>query len=70
VPSPFHFDRSWHFGVTPAELWATLACTDRYRGWWPWLRAFTVDGDDGDALTTGRLVQFEGHALRARDLRT
>ena len=25
VPSPFRFDRSWHFGVSPEELWTTLA---------------------------------------------
>jgi hypothetical protein len=57
VPSPFRFDRSWHFGVTPAELWSTLARTDRYREWWPWLRTFTVDGRGDDALTTGRTAQ-------------
>jgi uncharacterized protein YndB with AHSA1/START domain len=52
VSSPFRFDRSWHFGVTPGDLWTTLAHTDRYRAWWPWLREFAVDGD-GTALTTG-----------------
>ena len=52
MPSPFRFDRSWYFGVTPAELWSTLAHTERYREWWPWLRAFDVDG--ADALTAGR----------------
>jgi hypothetical protein len=56
VPSPFRFDRSWHFGVSPAELWATLSHTERYRGWWPWLRSFDVDGDADDALTTGRVA--------------
>lgn len=58
MPSPFRFDRAWHFGVTPAELWSTLARTDRYREWWPWLRAFVLDGDSADdALTTGRIAQ-------------
>jgi hypothetical protein len=61
VPSPFRFDRAWHFEVTPAELWTTLAHTERYREWWPWLRTFAVEGDDGkggdDALTTGRLAR-------------
>jgi uncharacterized protein YndB with AHSA1/START domain len=52
VPSPFCFDRSWHFGVSPDELWATLAQSDRYRTWWPWLREFEVDGP-GEALVTG-----------------
>lgn len=55
MPSPFRFDRSWHFGVSPDELWATLTQTDRYREWWPWLREFTVDGG-GDALVTGAVA--------------
>jgi hypothetical protein len=55
VPSPFRFDRSWRFGVTPDELWTTLAHTERYREWWPWLRTFTVDGPD--ALQAGRSAQ-------------
>ena len=55
MPSPFRFDRSWHFGVTPGDLWKTLARTDRYREWWPWLREFAVDGD-GPALTTGAVA--------------
>jgi uncharacterized protein YndB with AHSA1/START domain len=55
VPSPFRFDRSWHFGVAPDELWATLAQIDRYREWWPWLREFTVDGG-GEALLAGAVA--------------
>ena len=55
LPSPFRFDRTWHFGVIPCELWTTLSHTDRYREWWPWLREFTVDGD-GPALTTGAVA--------------
>jgi uncharacterized protein YndB with AHSA1/START domain len=57
VPSPFRFDRSWHFGVSREELWNTLSHTERYREWWPWLRTFAVDGNDGDAddaLVAGR----------------
>jgi uncharacterized protein YndB with AHSA1/START domain len=60
VPSPFRFDRSWHFAVAPDELWSTLARTDRYREWWPWLRTFALDeatGDNGDALSTGRVAR-------------
>ena len=59
MPSPFRFDRSWHFAVGPDELWATLARTDRYRDWWPWLRTFSLDGttdDDTDTLSTGRVA--------------
>jgi uncharacterized protein YndB with AHSA1/START domain len=63
VPSPFRFDRSWHFEVTPAELWTTLSHTDRYREWWPWLRTFSLDdardgsADEPTALETGRTAQ-------------
>ncbi len=56
MPSPFRFDRSWHFRLEPAGLWATLAHTDRYREWWPWLREFRVEGG-GEALTTGAVAQ-------------
>jgi hypothetical protein len=56
VPSPFRFDRSLHFGVSPDELWTTLSHTGRYQGWWPWLRDFAVDGD-GPALTTGAIAR-------------
>lgn len=55
MPSPFRFDRSWHFGVSPGELWATLAQTHRYRDWWPWLREFTVEGG-GAALVPGAVA--------------
>ena len=55
MPSPFRFDRSWHFAVNPDDLWSTLAQTDRYREWWPWLREFTVD-DGGDALVAGAVA--------------
>ncbi len=54
MPSPFRFDRSWHFRLGPDELWATLAQTDRYREWWPWLREFRVGG--GDALVPGAVA--------------
>lgn len=31
-------DRRYRFAVEPDQLWAVLARTDDYRGWWPWLR--------------------------------
>lgn len=59
MPSPFRFDRSWQFEVSPADLWTTLSHTERYRDWWPWLRTFTMDGTDGDAdaLASGRTAR-------------
>lgn len=55
MPSPFRFDRSWHFRLDPDELWATLARTDCYRDWWPWLREFHVERDR-EALNTGAVA--------------
>ncbi|MET0145708.1 MAG: SRPBCC family protein [Ilumatobacteraceae bacterium] len=37
-------DRRYRFAVPPADLWSSLAATDHYRSWWPWLRAFDGDG--------------------------
>lgn len=43
-------DRRYRFAVTPEELWAAIADTQRYRGWWPWLTSFEaralVAGDE------------------------
>jgi hypothetical protein len=45
MATPFAFDRAWEFAVTPEALWATLARTESYRDWWPWLRELAVEGD-------------------------
>jgi hypothetical protein len=44
VDRPFRFDGRWAFSVPPDELWAALSRTDRFREWWPWLRALESDG--------------------------
>jgi len=54
MPTPFAFDRTWDFAVSPAELWATLARTDQYPRWWPWLREFDVTGD---GLAVGSIAE-------------
>ena len=56
MPTPFAFDRTWDFGVSPADLWSTLAHTERYRAWWPWLRELDVDGEGLAAGTVATLV--------------
>jgi hypothetical protein len=56
VATPFHFDRAWDFAVTPDQLWKTLAHTDQYRSWWPWLREFDVDGGGLITGSTAELV--------------
>jgi len=44
VPSPFHFARTWGLDLPPHRFWATIARTDDYSSWWPWLREFDADG--------------------------
>jgi uncharacterized protein YndB with AHSA1/START domain len=51
MPAPFRFDRRFDFGVPREELWSTLARTDRYPEWWPWLRDL-----DGDGLREGAVA--------------
>lgn len=40
--APFPFSRSFAFDVTPDHLWETLARTERYPEWWPWLVGFDL----------------------------
>jgi hypothetical protein len=49
VPPPFHFDRTWHFPVSPEVFWSTIARTGDYTSWWTWLRDF-----DAPALAEGQ----------------
>lgn len=64
-------DRSWRFDADPETVWATIASTGDYRGWWPWLRSW-----DGGALVGGAVwaccvapplpyrVRFDVHFVR------
>jgi Polyketide cyclase / dehydrase and lipid transport len=54
VAAPFRFDRTWWFPVAPEQLWAVLHRTDRYPGWWSWLREFEAEGFEPG--TTARCV--------------
>lgn len=42
--APFTFDRRWHFGVEPEQLWRVLARTDDFPRWWPWLEGYHAEG--------------------------
>ncbi|MFI5045491.1 MAG: SRPBCC family protein [Acidimicrobiia bacterium] len=55
MATPFAFDRTCDFAVPPTDLWSTLARTDCYRTWWPWLRELHVDGD---GLATGSVARL------------
>ena len=40
-----HYDRTFVFRVSLAELWATVAQLDGFPRWWGWLDEFSVDGN-------------------------
>lgn len=42
-------ERRTPLGADPDVVWRALEQVDRYRAWWPWLRAF-----DGRSLATGQ----------------
>jgi len=56
VATPFAFDRTWDFAVTPDDLWETLGRADCYRTWWPWLRELDVEGDGLRAGTIAHVL--------------
>jgi hypothetical protein len=53
VPSPYVFEHAAHLDVDaePTRVWRHLAQIDRYPGWWPWLREFSVAGTGLEAGT-------------------
>lgn len=38
------YRRQFAFDAPPAELWDAVEQTERFEGWWPWLREFRIDG--------------------------
>lgn len=50
MPTPFRYDRRFEFAVPRDELWATLARTEEYPRWWPWLRHLEGDGLEPGAI--------------------
>jgi hypothetical protein len=60
MPAPFRYDRRFGFELPPDELWAVLARTDDYQGWWPWLRAVEAGpaaASSGTALVAGTVAR-------------
>ena len=37
-------DRHFAFAQPPSEVWAAMARTEAYTGWWPWLRRLDAEG--------------------------
>jgi uncharacterized protein YndB with AHSA1/START domain len=49
-----HTERSVRLAASPPMVWRTLQQVDRYRAWWPWLRAFdarSLEAGDSWACT-------------------
>jgi hypothetical protein len=66
VTSPFSFERSWELEVGPELFWDTIARTDDYQEWWPWLRDFDADGMYVGARWTAAIQSPLPYALRVR----
>ena len=66
MASPFHFARTWELDVPPHQFWATIARTDEYRSWWPWLREFQADGFGAGAHWNAVIQSPLPYALRVQ----
>ena len=64
--SEFQFDRTWHFAVTPDELWDVVTRTDDFPTWWTWLRAFESPGIHAGAEAQCVIQAPLPYALRLR----
>jgi uncharacterized protein YndB with AHSA1/START domain len=53
-PTVIDYRRSFHFAVTPEQLWEAISEPRRFEAWWAWLGQLRVEGDglsDGTVLT-------------------
>jgi len=44
-PYSVHYEQEFSFSLSPEELWESIAHTERFEGWWAWLRELRLDGD-------------------------
>ena len=54
-PTVIDYRRSFHFEVTPEELWDAISEPRRFEAWWGWLGQLRVEGDGlvGGTVLTG-----------------
>jgi carbon monoxide dehydrogenase subunit G len=53
----FVYDKTFDFAVSRDALWAALNDTEQFPQWWPWLRSFDLNGEQGEQLVPGTVAQ-------------
>jgi carbon monoxide dehydrogenase subunit G len=53
-PYVIEYEGAFHLDLPPEQVWAIISRTDRYEGWWGWLREFETEGRD---LETGSVLR-------------
>ena len=53
-PYVIEYQGAFHLDLPPEQVWAIISRTDRYEGWWGWLREFETEGRD---LETGSVLR-------------
>jgi carbon monoxide dehydrogenase subunit G len=39
------YRHAYEFAIAPEVLWDTIQEVDQFKGWWPWLEEFRLEGD-------------------------
>jgi carbon monoxide dehydrogenase subunit G len=53
-PYVIDYEGTFHLDLPPDQVWGIISNTDRFEGWWGWLREFEVEGRD---LATGSVLR-------------
>jgi carbon monoxide dehydrogenase subunit G len=53
-PYVIEYEGVFHLDLPPEQVWAIISHTERYEGWWGWLRQFETEGRD---LETGSVLR-------------
>lgn len=53
-PYVIDYEGTFHLDLPPEQVWAIISRTDRFEGWWGWLREFETEGRD---LETGSVLR-------------
>jgi carbon monoxide dehydrogenase subunit G len=53
-PYVIEYEGAFHLDLPPERVWAIISRTERYEGWWGWLREFETEGRD---LETGSVLR-------------
>jgi carbon monoxide dehydrogenase subunit G len=53
-PYIIEYEGTFHLDLPPDEVWTIISRTDRFEGWWGWLRDFETEGS---SLETGSVLR-------------